>query len=205
MAGSSSSRFARRSLATDATAGTSRSARISTTTAPASWPTRSPRSQRRTTIVADYVSESQRRDEPAAVVRVATTWSVASCGSEVCVFAHRCIDSYVVWTTDARAVLLHGLADRSRLSLIEQLLDGPRPVGELVESTGLTQSNASRHLACLYDCGLVERERRGREVHYRLVDGIAALLQAADGVLGRTGDRVMACPRYGRPSRKRAA
>lgn len=107
--------------------------------------------------------------------------------------------------TDAREVLLHGLADCSRLALIEQLAVGPRRVSDLVEATGLTQSNVSRHLACLWDCGLVERDRRGRETHYRLVDGLIELLAAADRVLERTGDRVLACPRYGRLSARQQA
>jgi DNA-binding transcriptional ArsR family regulator len=107
--------------------------------------------------------------------------------------------------TDAREVLLHGLADRSRLALIEQLELGPRRVSDLVEATGLTQSNVSRHLACLWDCGLVERDRRGRETHYRLVDGLTEVLAAADRVLERTGDRVLVCPRYGRLSARHQA
>lgn len=94
-------------------------------------------------------------------------------------------------------MLLHGLADRSRLRLVEQLAGGPRRVSDLVDATGLTQSNVSRHLACLYDCGLVERERHGREVHYRPVEGVGELLAAADTILTRTSDRVLACPRYG--------
>lgn len=108
-------------------------------------------------------------------------------------------------STEARAVLLHGLADRSRLALVEALADGPRRVCDLVATTGLSQSNVSKHLACLWDCGLVDRERRGREVHYSLVDGLTDLLGAADHVLERTGDRVMSCPRYGRPAVERAA
>lgn len=107
--------------------------------------------------------------------------------------------------TDAREVLLHGLGDRSRLTLVEQLADGPRRVSDLVDATGLTQSNVSRHLACLWDCGLVERERHGREIHYRLVDGLTELLAAADRVLERTGERVLACPRYGRAATRRHA
>jgi ArsR family transcriptional regulator, cadmium/lead-responsive transcriptional repressor len=55
------------------------------------------------------------------------------------------------------------------------------------------------------DCGLVERERRGRETHYRLVDGLNDVLTAADRVLERTGDRVMACPRYGTLAARREA
>jgi DNA-binding transcriptional ArsR family regulator len=113
---------------------------------------------------------------------------------------------YVRVTTEARAVLLHGLAEPSRLAILEALLAHARRVSDLVEETGLSQSNASRHLACLWDCGLVERERVGREIHYRLVDGLPELLAAADRVLERTGERVMACPRYGAlASRRKAA
>ena len=120
--------------------------------------------------------------------------------------AHMSVRSYVVSReTEARAVLLHGLADRSRLSLVEALVRGARRVSDLVDETGLSQSNVSRHLACLWDCGLVERERRGREVHYSLVDGLDALLLAADQVLAGTGDRVVACPRYGRRALEDAA
>jgi DNA-binding transcriptional ArsR family regulator len=107
--------------------------------------------------------------------------------------------------TEARAVLLHGLGDHSRLALIELLAEGGRRVSDLTAASGLSQSNVSRHLACLWDCGLVERERRGREIHYRLVDGLADLLRAADRVLERSGERVQACPRYGRLAGRRAA
>jgi ArsR family transcriptional regulator, cadmium/lead-responsive transcriptional repressor len=108
-------------------------------------------------------------------------------------------------STDARAVLLHGLGDRSRLALVEELAGGGRRVSDLVAATGLAQTNVSRHLACLWDCGLVERERRGREIHYRLVEGLPELLAAADRVLERTGERVMACPRYGALAARRTA
>jgi hypothetical protein len=40
------------------------------------------------------------------------------------------------------------------------------------------------------------RQRRGREIDYRLVAGIAELLVAADSVLAATGERVRACPYY---------
>ena len=99
--------------------------------------------------------------------------------------------------TELRAVLFHGLADHSRLAILGELERGERRVGDLVAASGLTQSNVSKHLACLWECGLVERERRGREIHYRLVAGIAEFLATADAVLAATGDRVRACPRYG--------
>jgi DNA-binding transcriptional ArsR family regulator len=101
--------------------------------------------------------------------------------------------------------LFRGLAEPSRLALIEELARGDRRVGDLSAATGLSQPNVSKQLACLWDCGLVERERRGREIHYRLVDGLQELLASADGVLELTGDRVMACPRFGRSAQRRAA
>jgi DNA-binding transcriptional ArsR family regulator len=54
-----------------------------------------------------------------------------------------------------QARLFRGLAESSRLALLQALRDGERTVGELVALTGLSQSNASGHLACLRDCGLV--------------------------------------------------
>jgi len=99
--------------------------------------------------------------------------------------------------TQLRASLFHGFSDHSRLAILEQLLDGPRRVSDVVQATGLAQPNVSAHLACLWDCGLVARQRHGREVHYRLVPGVAEVLAAADQVLEVAGETVGACPRYG--------
>lgn len=67
-----------------------------------------------------------------------------------------------------------------------------------VAPRGLTQANASAHLCCLWDCGLVARERKGRrEVHYRLVTGVEQLLAAADGVVTLAGQTVGTCPNFG--------
>ena len=103
--------------------------------------------------------------------------------------------------TDLRAILFHGFSDRSRLRILEVLLGGERRVGDVVDATGLTQPNVSTHLACLHDCGLVARERHGREVHYRAADGVAELLAAADQILERAGDGIGSCSRYGRGKR----
>lgn len=106
-------------------------------------------------------------------------------------------------STELRATLFHGFSDPNRLRIAEALSSGERRVSDVVAATGLAQSTVSTHLACLWDCGLVARERRGREVYYRLTDGVADVLAAADRVLVRAGDTVGACPRYG--GRKAAA
>lgn len=102
-------------------------------------------------------------------------------------------------------MLFRGLGDGSRLSIVEALLGGERRVSDLVAVSGLSQPNVSAHLACLWECGLVARERRGREVYYRLVAGVEELFAAADAVLALAGETVGACPRYGLRGRERAA
>lgn len=96
-----------------------------------------------------------------------------------------------------KAKLFRGFADPSRLAVVEALRDGVRSVSDIVELTGLTQSNTSNHLACLLDCGLVEREQRGRHAFYRLADErIGALLCLADELLSDVASEVYVCPRY---------
>lgn len=101
------------------------------------------------------------------------------------------------------AALFHGFSDRNRLRILQALSAGELRVSDIAAATGLSQSSASMHLACLWECGLLSRERRGREVHYRLIDGVDELLAAAERILAQAGESVGACPRYG--SRRRRA
>jgi DNA-binding transcriptional ArsR family regulator len=50
---------------------------------------------------------------------------------------------------------LKALAEPNRLQIVELLLDGPRPVGELVDELGLRQPQVSKHLRVLSEAGLV--------------------------------------------------
>lgn len=105
-----------------------------------------------------------------------------------------------------KAKLFRGLADPSRLAVLETLRDGPRCVSEVVALTALSQSNASAHLACLEDCGLVTRERRGKFVYYGIADKRAIkVLEEAEAILGEVGAHIFRCTRYeaGRPRRGR--
>ncbi len=45
---------------------------------------------------------------------------------------------------------------------------------------------------------LGSREHKGREVHYRLINGVEDLLAAADGVVAVAGQTIGACPNFGR-------
>src|SRR5438445_11628182 len=50
---------------------------------------------------------------------------------------------------------LRALAEPNRLHIVELLLDGPRPVGDLVHRLRLRQPQVSKHLRVLSAAGLV--------------------------------------------------
>ncbi len=69
-----------------------------------------------------------------------------------------------------QAEVLKTLASPRRLEILHRLAEGPCEVGRLADELGLTQPNVSQHLAVLRSSGVVEAERDGREVRYRLAD-----------------------------------
>lgn len=75
---------------------------------------------------------------------------------------------------DARktAAMLAGIAEPTRMRLIEQLVPGPRSVGDLAEAIGVEVVNVSHHLGVLRAAGLVANEKAGRQVIYRLAEEV---------------------------------
>jgi len=70
------------------------------------------------------------------------------------------------------------LCDRTRLRLVHLLLRGPLCVCHLQEVLGEPQAKVSRHLAYLRRRGMVETERRGQWIVYRLPEERPPLLEA---------------------------
>lgn len=98
---------------------------------------------------------------------------------------------------EIQAKLFRGFSDPSRLSILDVLRNGALTVTEIVEATGLTQSNVSNHLACLRDCGLVIAEQEGRYVTYYLSDDrVGDLLILAESLLADVAKGVYECTRY---------
>ena len=64
--------------------------------------------------------------------------------------------------------MLKALANRHRLIILCQLIEGERPVGDLAKFLGLRDSTVSQHLALLRKDGLVETRREGQTIWYSL-------------------------------------
>ena len=69
----------------------------------------------------------------------------------------------------ARARIIKALAHPARLMIVDELAEhGERCVCELTELVGTDMSTVSRHLAQLKEAGIIEDERRGKMIFYRL-------------------------------------
>lgn len=73
-------------------------------------------------------------------------------------------------TLTAAGDLLRALAAPVRIAIVLELREADRCVHELVDSLGVAQPLISQHLRVLKAAGVVDGERHGREVVYRLVD-----------------------------------
>jgi rhodanese-related sulfurtransferase len=62
------------------------------------------------------------------------------------------------------------VASATRLELLDLLCQGPRTVESLARQPGQSVANTSKHLRLLHGAKLVETERRGTFVTYRLAD-----------------------------------
>ncbi len=60
------------------------------------------------------------------------------------------------------------VGEPARRAILDLLIGGPRPVGEIVAETGLSQPNTSRHLRVLREAGLVESRAQGQRRLYAL-------------------------------------
>jgi ArsR family transcriptional regulator, arsenate/arsenite/antimonite-responsive transcriptional repressor len=70
------------------------------------------------------------------------------------------IDELVPW--------FRALSDPTRLRLLALISRSSQCVEDLVTALSVSQPKVSRHLAYLRRCGLVQCDRRGRRIYYRL-------------------------------------
>lgn len=95
------------------------------------------------------------------------------------------------------AKFFRGLADPTRLGILETLLDGEKTVTEINETLGQSQSNVSNHLKCLSECGLVSNRRSGKNVYYQIRDDeVTRLFHSAQNILSKIHQQIATCVRY---------
>ena len=78
------------------------------------------------------------------------------------------------------------LGDPVRLGLLQALQEGEKSVADLVELTGASQANVSKHLQLLLRAGVVERRREGLFVFYSVRD--SRVFELCDVVCGSLAD-----------------
>ena len=83
---------------------------------------------------------------------------------------------------DACVNQLKVLADATRLAVIRLLLAGPMHVTQLSEQLAVEQSLLSHHLKVLRDAGLVEANRQGKQMLYRVADGVEKSFSSAESI-----------------------
>ncbi len=69
---------------------------------------------------------------------------------------------------EAKTLVLKALAHPTRLYIVEELAKGEKCVCEFVEAVKADFSTVSKHLLVLKNAGLVEDDKRGQQVFYRL-------------------------------------
>ncbi|HUV29986.1 MAG TPA: metalloregulator ArsR/SmtB family transcription factor [Acidobacteriota bacterium] len=69
---------------------------------------------------------------------------------------------------EARARIIKAMAHPTRLFIVDELSRRERCVHELTDMIGADTSTVSKHLSVLKNAGIIEDEKRGLQVHYRL-------------------------------------
>lgn len=77
---------------------------------------------------------------------------------------------------------LKALGEPLRLRIVDVLRDGARNVSEIAETLDEEIVSVSHHLLILYHAGLVEREKQGRFVVYRLSEGLLSRKKGSGGL-----------------------
>jgi DNA-binding transcriptional ArsR family regulator len=62
------------------------------------------------------------------------------------------------------------LSEPTRLKILHAICQEERSVSAIVDATGATQTNVSRHLGLMLNAGVVSRRRDGNAVYYRVAD-----------------------------------
>lgn len=74
--------------------------------------------------------------------------------------------------SDQCAEKLRALSEPIRLRIVDVLRGGPKYVGEIADALNAEVVTVSHHLGILKNAGILDRERQGRFMQYKLKDGV---------------------------------
>jgi ArsR family transcriptional regulator len=77
-----------------------------------------------------------------------------------------------------KSEIFQGLANPTRIAMVELLRGGELSAGQLIEKLGIEQANASQHLAVLRAKQIVVSRKVGNQVYYSIRDH--ALIEVLD-------------------------
>lgn len=89
---------------------------------------------------------------------------------------------YYIQMSDAlrqfKSEIFQGLANPTRIAIVELLRDGEMSAGKMIEKLGIEQANASQHLSVLRARQIVVSRKVGNQVFYSIRDH--ALIEVLD-------------------------
>jgi len=87
-----------------------------------------------------------------------------------------------------QAEFCKGMAHPTRIHMLRALKQGEKSVNELAKEVGVTQANASQHLAILRQFGLLRTRRDGSTIYYSIADH--RIVEACELVRSCIGERL---------------
>jgi len=85
---------------------------------------------------------------------------------------------------ESRAKIIKAMAHPTRLFIVDELSRGEKCVCELREMIGSDMSTVSKHLSVLKNAGIVQDEKRGLQVFYKLkIACVLNFFSCVEGVL----------------------
>lgn len=103
-----------------------------------------------------------------------------------------CADTNI--SIDTRTKFIRGFSDKTRLQILDCLLEEEKTVSQIVNAIQGNQSNISQHLSCLKGCGIITGRQEGKYVYYQLANPkIKLLLAMFDEALVEVESKVACC------------
>lgn len=98
---------------------------------------------------------------------------------------------------DLKAEFIHGFSHKTRIQILEFIIDNEKTVSEIMQQVEGSQSSISQHLACLKGCGLITGRQEGKFIYYSLRNKqVRSLVKMFDDVFTDVQNDVKTCEHH---------